>query len=172
MSRFLVLLLLLVASPGTYAQRPLTQPELPRDLATGRVSYRRVVVAEAFSRAQLYARARAWVRQHQHAPAGVPVVERETLGEITAQSADTIAVRGCATAVVRHSLRFQIREGRFQYEFTDFSAQPFGNFENDHPTTHRRAWNQLRTNTDAQVKRWVSSLERTMLGWEPAAGQF
>jgi hypothetical protein len=172
MPRFLVLLFLLLAVTSTYAQRPGAPPELPHDPATGRVSYRRVVVAEAFSRAQLYARAQAWVRQHQHAPAGTSPLEAEALDEIIVQSEDTVVVRGTATAVVRHSLRFQIREGRFQYEFTDFSAPPFGNFENDYPRTHRRAWNRLRNNTDTQVKKWVSSLERAMMAREPAGGEF
>ena len=169
MLRFLVLLVLLVAAPfvpHSYAQRPAGQPELPRDLATGMVSYRRVVVLESLSREELYYRVRAWVRQHHHAPAGTEPQEDWELGQILVQGQDTIAVRGKLTAVVRHTLKLQVRNGRVQYEFTNFSAQPFGAFENDHPAQSRRAWNTLRTNTDIEVKNWVSSLEKALAAKE------
>lgn len=173
MLRFLVLLVLLVATsygPQSYAQRPAAQPELPRDLVTGLVSYRRTVVAEGVSQEQLYGRALAWVRQHP--PAGSTLIADKAQGKIVAQSADTIAVRGQAPAIVSHTLTFYIRADRFQYEFSNFSAQPFGNFENDKPAGSRRAWNRLRTSTDARVKDWVSSLERAMMAKEKPSRDF
>jgi hypothetical protein len=166
MLRFLVLLVLLVATPCTYAQRLAAQPELPRDLVTGMVSYRRVVVAEGISREQLYNRALAWVRQRHHAPAGMPPLAARSHWTIVAPGEDTISIRGKTRALVRHTLTFGFRDERFQYEFTDFSAQPFGRFENNKPGGSKRTWNRLRINTDAAVKTWVTDLERTMTAKE------
>lgn len=168
MFRLLVVLALLVATPCTYAQ----QPELPRDLVTGMVSYHRVVVAEGFSQEVLYHRALAWVQQHNHAPAGMPPLADREQGTIVAQGADTLNIHGKAKAVVYHTLTFSFRNDRFQYEFTHFSAQPFGNFENDKPAGARRTWNRLRTLTDARVKEWVSSLEQAMTVKEKSPRDF
>lgn len=166
MQRFLVLLTLLVAASCAYAQRLTARPELPRDLATGTVSYRRVVVAEGVSREQLYDRALLWVQQHNYGRATPLLLADQVQGKIVAQGEDVIGTGGAATAVVRHTLRFQFRNGKFQYEFANFRASTFGGFENDHPPRGRRAWNRLRTNTDSEVKNWVSSLERAMLAQE------
>lgn len=156
MPRFLVLLVLLVATPYAYAQRPAAPPELPRDLATGLVSYRRVVVAEGVSRKQL----------HNYGRATPPLFTDQAQGEIIVQGEDIISTGGTATAMVYHTLRFQLRNGKFQYEFANFYAPTFGGFENDHPPRSKRAWNRLRTNTDNEVKNWVYGLERAMLARE------
>ena len=82
------------------------------------------------------------------------------------QGEGIISTGGTATAVVYHTLRFQLRNGKFQYEFANFRAPTFGGFENDHPPRGKRAWNRLRTNTDNEVKNWVYGLERAMLARE------
>jgi hypothetical protein len=175
----LLLSLFLSIATCAQAQKLSDTPNLPRNAETGKVSYMAVVEAPGVSKELLKQRGLEWIATNLHSRDGVPPVENKEIGSIIVPLEQHFTVRGIPAGVYI-TLTLYLKEGRYKYDFTNFTDPGMGPFENEDPAVRmmvgngmmKKVWNEVRNTTDAEVKALIVSLEHAMTTKAKAASDF
>ena len=118
-------------SPIPYALIPLTVlAAIPREPGTGKVHYTAVGTVDGLARDALYLRAKTWAINAFYSPKDVISTEEQDVGIIICKgfSEETIRFQGARSRQrLYFTVQVSVKEGRYKYDFSDFSFQPADN---------------------------------------------
>ena len=122
MKYFLLVLLFTIASQQAAAQ---TMPlKLPTDSLSGKIVYQKVIAVPGVSAAELYGRARGWLARYMEVSA--ITLDDRAGGKLVAHYHSIYTKHFLLSRYpmdVWRTLTISVREGRYRYEMTDFTAR-------------------------------------------------
>ncbi|MDJ1468147.1 DUF4468 domain-containing protein [Xanthocytophaga flava] len=167
--------LLLISSFSLFAQ-----VTLPIDPTTNKVSYTEVVEVPGMTKDQLHAKANEWLAKTYKSANDVIQMNDKEAGKIIAKGTTKSYLHSMGkdwdAGYFRHTLTLSFKDGKFRYEFTDFTHDgtggngtvSMGPVEGEKgaggmSAPNTKQWKTMKEDLDKRMKAIVEELKKAMI---------
>lgn len=119
---FSAIVVLLTVNVAAALGPKIKAPELPKDEATGKITWQDVIEVPGVSSDELFSRATAWVATAYKSANDVIQMSDRAGGKLIVKGLESHTFGGLApfTYYVRHSVTIEVKDGRYRYTISDF----------------------------------------------------